>query len=384
MKPADARLLLAWFAAHRRDLPWRGEFPRDPYPVLVSEVMLQQTQVDRVVEGFRRFVERFPTVEALAAATSDAVVEAFSGMGYYGRARRLHLAARASRPAANGRAAPRGSAALPGVGAYTSAAVAAFAFAGADPPVDGNVCRVAARVLRLRAAHRLGAAGAGRGGDGARAAYPGALPRGVRGTDGAGCHRVHATRPRAVRRARCAGAAAVTTRRSGSRWRGRHGRRWTFRWVVLWLRPGRRAVLLRRVPDGTLLAGLWLPPLTAIVPGAEARDAAAVLARADGFAVDPRERGVRAARDHPSPDRGRAVRRSIACRARRRGGQPARRFATRRRPGCRRRAYSASSRAPARCRARPASPSCFTRTARRDEGSPACPTRRPPLSPLTP
>jgi A/G-specific adenine glycosylase len=283
VEPGDARVLLAWFAAQRRDLPWRGVFPRDPYPVLVSEVMLQQTQVDRVVEGFRRFMERFPTLEALAAATSDEAVEAFSGMGYYGRARRLHLAARDI--AARG-AWPRDAAALaalPGVGAYTSAAVAAFAFAGADPPVDGNVCRVAARVLRSPLA----------AGSAALTRLAAAMARELHAE--APCPEVFEAlmelgatvcSPQAPRCPACPLRGSCRGHAEAERLpRSRPARRPVdLRWVALWLVRADGAVLLRPVPDGALLAGLWLPPLAAVAAGTEVRDAAAALASANGFA----------------------------------------------------------------------------------------------------
>src|SRR5437867_643872 len=87
------RRLLSWYARHRRRLPWRGV--RDPYAVLVSEIMLQQTQVARVLEFYPRFLARYPTLEDLAAAPADAVRESWDGLGYYARARNLHAAARA-------------------------------------------------------------------------------------------------------------------------------------------------------------------------------------------------------------------------------------------------------------------------------------------------
>src|SRR5690242_1560207 len=89
---AFRRRLLAWYGRHRRRLPWRGV--RDPYAVLVSEIMLQQTQVTRVVEYYPRFLARYPTLEGLAAASPAAVRESWEGLGYYARARNLHAAAR--------------------------------------------------------------------------------------------------------------------------------------------------------------------------------------------------------------------------------------------------------------------------------------------------
>src|SRR5947209_17966249 len=119
MNSTLADRLLPWFATVRRDLPWRKE-PRDPYRVWVSEVMLQQTRVEVVVPYFQRFLRRFPTLQALAAAPIDEVLALWSGLGYYARARNLHRAAQDA-PALGGL--PRTSAArgeLPGFGRYTS------------------------------------------------------------------------------------------------------------------------------------------------------------------------------------------------------------------------------------------------------------------------
>src|SRR5947199_5560217 len=132
-------LLAAWFRDHGADLPWR--WTRDPYAVLVSEVMLQQTQVERVVPRYLRWLERWPTVAALAAAsTADAIVE-WQGLGYNRRAVSLHRAARAI--AESGW--PDDLTELPGVGPYTAAAVANFAFGRGELPVDTNVRRVQER-----------------------------------------------------------------------------------------------------------------------------------------------------------------------------------------------------------------------------------------------
>jgi A/G-specific adenine glycosylase len=132
-------LLLAWYAATARDLPWRRT--RDPYAILVSEVMLQQTQVDRVVPRFERWLERWPTLEALAAATAGDVILEWQGLGYNRRAVSLHRAARAV--AAGGW--PDDLTELPGVGPYTAAAVENFAFGRDVLPVDTNVRRVQER-----------------------------------------------------------------------------------------------------------------------------------------------------------------------------------------------------------------------------------------------
>ena len=128
--------LLAWYESCGRDLPWRRT--RDPYAILVSEVMLQQTQVDRVVPRYLDWLERWPTVEALAAATPAEVIRAWQGLGYNRRAVSLHRAARMV--AARGW--PSDLTELPGVGRYTADAVSCFAFGRAVLPVDTNVRRV--------------------------------------------------------------------------------------------------------------------------------------------------------------------------------------------------------------------------------------------------
>jgi A/G-specific adenine glycosylase len=132
-------LLLAWFAEHGRDLPWRGT--RDPYAILVSEVMSQQTQVERVVPRWRRWLERWPTVESLAAAPAADVIREWQGLGYNRRALSLHRTAQ--QVAAHGW--PDYLTDLPGVGRYTADAVACFAFGRPVLPVDVNVRRVSER-----------------------------------------------------------------------------------------------------------------------------------------------------------------------------------------------------------------------------------------------
>jgi A/G-specific adenine glycosylase len=132
-------VLLAWYRDFGRDLPWRHT--RDPYAILVSEVMLQQTQVDRVVGRWARWLERWPTPEALAAATPAEVIVEWQGLGYNRRAVNLHRAARVL--AADGW--PADLTTLPGVGPYTAAAVANFAFGRDVLPVDTNVRRVQER-----------------------------------------------------------------------------------------------------------------------------------------------------------------------------------------------------------------------------------------------
>lgn len=152
--PSDAetvRRLCRWFENHARDLPWRvahDSHRREPYYTLVSEIMLQQTQVSRVVEKFEPFIQRFPTVSSLAEATEDDVFSMWSGLGYYRRARNLHRAAKEIHADWAG-SVPRdraGLLSLSGVGRYTAGAIASIGFDDPEPIVDGNVIRV---VLRL-------------------------------------------------------------------------------------------------------------------------------------------------------------------------------------------------------------------------------------------
>jgi A/G-specific adenine glycosylase len=148
--PAD---LLAWYDRHRRVLPWRarrGEKP-DPYRVWLSEIMLQQTSAKTAAPYYSRFVARWPTVDALAQASLDDILRAWAGLGYYARARNLHACAHAVVELYEGKfpadlAALR---ALPGIGDYTAAAVAAIAFDAPAVPVDGNVERVVARLFAV-------------------------------------------------------------------------------------------------------------------------------------------------------------------------------------------------------------------------------------------
>ena len=151
--PSIAETLLAWYDRARRDLPWRalpGVRP-DPYRVWLSEVMLQQTTVAAVAPRYARFLERWPTVADLAAAPDEDVMAEWAGLGYYARARNLLKCARAV-AALPGGAFPddeSGLRALPGVGDYTAAAIAAIAFNRPATPVDGNIERVTARLFRI-------------------------------------------------------------------------------------------------------------------------------------------------------------------------------------------------------------------------------------------
>jgi A/G-specific adenine glycosylase len=256
---AIAARLLAWYDRHRRLLPWRalpGERP-DPYRVWLSEIMLQQTTVATVGPYFERFLARWPKVEALAAAKLDEVLHAWQGLGYYARARNLHACARAVIRDHGGRFPDTEAAlrALPGVGGYTAAAVAAIAFDRRAAPVDGNIERVVARLFAVetplpkakaelrRLAARL-----------VPEARAGDFAQGLMDLGSAVC------RPRdplclacplvGLCAARAAGVAGELPRREPRAKRPlRHG-------VVYWIERRDGAVLLRRRPEAGLLGGL--------------------------------------------------------------------------------------------------------------------------------
>jgi A/G-specific adenine glycosylase len=149
-RPATRRWrqrLLSWYDHNRRDLPWRRN--RDPYRVWISEIMLQQTRVSAVLDYYRRFLKRFPTVHKLASARESSVLAAWSGLGYYRRARMMHAAAKAIVKQHGGKF-PGGIVelrALPGIGRYTAAAIASIVFDVPAAVVDGNVERVLGRVF---------------------------------------------------------------------------------------------------------------------------------------------------------------------------------------------------------------------------------------------
>lgn len=275
------RRLLAWWDAGHRDLPWR--FPQhgaDPYRVWIAEVMLQQTRVGAALPYYRRFVARWPTLEALAAADDAEVLAAWSGLGYYARCRNLLAAARAALARHGGLPASLADLrALPGFGPYTSGAVASIAFALPCAAVDGNVARVLARLFlvdgesqspRVKARlHGLAAAlvDPARPGDMNQALMElGAtlcLPRAPRCAD---CPLVRSCAARAAGRAR---EVPAPRRRAAP-----------VRVVVALVRVERGGrLLLQRAPPGGLFPGMWgLPGL--VVP--EGEDPAGFLRRRAG------------------------------------------------------------------------------------------------------
>jgi A/G-specific adenine glycosylase len=155
MATAEGRLreisgrILAWYDQNQRNLPWRKT--SDPYRVWISEIMLQQTQVDTVIPYYHRFISQFPTVQALAAASLDAVLKVWENMGYYARAHNLHAAAKEIMDRFGGELPDTWHelTALPGIGSYTAGAILSMAFGEHVPAVDGNVRRVLSRLFAI-------------------------------------------------------------------------------------------------------------------------------------------------------------------------------------------------------------------------------------------
>ena len=141
--------LIGWFEEEQRNLPWRKD--KDPYKVWVSEIMLQQTRVDTVIPYFNRFIEQFPTIQALSEAEEDKVLKAWEGLGYYSRARNLQSAVKEVQEKYNG-IVPNNQkeiSSLKGVGPYTAGAILSIAYGIPEPAVDGNVMRVLARIISI-------------------------------------------------------------------------------------------------------------------------------------------------------------------------------------------------------------------------------------------
>ncbi len=267
-----ARNLLAWYRRGHRALPWRGV--RDPYRIWVSEIMLQQTQVETVAPYYQRWLAQFPTVQALAAAPLHEVLAAWEGLGYYSRARNLHRAAQIVAAEMGGRL-PRTLPELlklPGIGRYTAGAIASIAF-GLDAAVlDGNVKRVLARAFDFRSDVKSSA--------GTRALWALAeslLPHGQAGDYNQALMDLGATicTPHAPACSACPVAGLCVARRLGVQ-------------LERPVRPARRArpervhaagvvrkagrVLLCQRPAGGLLGGLWAFPEAECPPGADPRD----------------------------------------------------------------------------------------------------------------
>jgi A/G-specific adenine glycosylase len=285
--------LARWFRASARDLPWRGPIgsPRDAWAVLVSETMLQQTQVSRIAERFPLFMRRFPTPAALAAAEEREVLALWAGLGYYRRARNLHAAARLIVERFGG-AVPRTVEellALPGVGRYTAGAVASIAFGDAAPIVDGNIARVLLRVHGRESSADDRAARAWLWDEAARIAAAGARGVGA-GVVNEAVMELGATvclpAPAAPRCDACPLASACAARRAGTQARipppkGRAARQTVHCASAVLLDSAGRIVLERRGGTG-MWAGLWQAPT---VERADRAPTRAELARAVGLAA---------------------------------------------------------------------------------------------------
>jgi A/G-specific adenine glycosylase len=274
----SSQSLLEWYRTHARILPWRRA-TRDPYHVLVSEFMLQQTQVDRVVPRFESFVERFPTFESLAGASEEEVLTEWSGLGYYRRARMLHRLAQevAKRPAGLPRRVGE-LVKLPGIGPYTAAAVASLAFGEAEPVLDGNVMRVGARVLATETAPRSS--------EGRRllerwilglmkGEFPGEVNEALMELGATvctpaepGCHLCPFV-------AEC-GAKELGRQEDFPAPRRRRATE-CLRWAAACVVDDEGSWFVRRVDEGPILRGLWLPPLIEIAEGADPVKAASRL-----------------------------------------------------------------------------------------------------------
>ncbi len=271
----DVPALLLWYRAHRRRMPWRDEV--SPYRTLVSEVMLQQTRVDTVVPYFQRFMTAFPSEVHLAAAPLERVLELWSGLGYYRRARSLHATARAVVAAGGFPTSVEGLLALPGVGPYTAGAIASIALGLDAPLVDGNVERVLCRHDALaedpkRIARRLWA----RAGD--------LLPRGEAGDFNQALMELGATvcMPRAARCTTCPLQPTCRGSTSPEQYPVKAAKKKVPEAdaVAVLLRRDGRVLLARRRDEG-LIGGLWE------LPGGEGNPADVVRARLGMVIDDP-------------------------------------------------------------------------------------------------
>lgn len=262
--PTEAlvRDLLAWFDGRERDVPWRDE--PDPYRIWVAEVMAQQTRLETVRPYYRAFLERFPDVEALAAAPLDEVLHVWQGLGYYARARHLHRAAGVV-VERHGGCVPSTVEALrelPGVGAYTAGAIASLAFGRAEPAVDGNARRVLARLRDLEAPTATGLEETARALLDAAPGRPAAVNQALMDLGGALCT------PRAPACGRCPVGRACLARARGTQderppRRGAGPAPHRRAAAALLTREG-RTLFVKRPADG-LLGGLWDLPATSPV-----------------------------------------------------------------------------------------------------------------------
>jgi A/G-specific adenine glycosylase len=276
-----------WFRADARELPWR-ESIRDPYRTLVSEIMLQQTQVERVVPFFDRFVARFPDLATLAAAPEGEVLAMWSGLGYYRRARLLHRLASVV-VEEHGGTLPEsvsGLKALPGIGPYTASAVASLVHGVAAPVLDGNVRRVGAR--------RLSISGDVRGRSASAVIWQ--WVRDLMAEEEPGCVNealmelgARVCVPKNPRCGICPLSGSCVARKEGTtellpKPKNRRAVEYV-EWVVACCVTDEGKWLLRRVESGPILRDLWLPPFAELEPGSDVVSQAAALtehARGEG------------------------------------------------------------------------------------------------------
>ncbi|HRU06967.1 MAG TPA: A/G-specific adenine glycosylase, partial [Candidatus Brocadiia bacterium] len=282
------RALLRWYRRNRRDLPWRRT--SDAYAILVSELMLQQTQVSAVIPYYERFLKRFPTPAALAAAKEQDVLRLWAGLGYYRRARQLQQAAQRAVLDHEGKIPPRYEdlLALPGVGPYTAAAVASIAFGQTRAVVDGNVARVLCRLLAFGDTPRAGPAAA-RIQQAAQALLapraPGDFNQAMMELGALICRPASPQCPVCPVRALCR-AFALGQQESFPVPAQRPKTKVVQEWAPLILRGG-RLLMLQRPPDGPW-AGMWEVPHVPALPGESPRHGLTRAARQlGGLSIEP-------------------------------------------------------------------------------------------------
>lgn len=281
------RALLAWFRTNARDLPWRAR--RDPYRVWVSEVMLQQTRVEAVVEPYRRFVAAFPTIAALARAGEAEVLARWSGLGYYRRARSLHAGARAVVERHGGRlpSSREELERIPGIGAYTAGALLSIAFGRPEPAIDANVARVLARVRGVVDPSSADgrAAIAAFAGELVRWKSPGDVNEALMDLGSAVCTARVARCDRCPLRRACRAHAGGDPVAIAGRRPRKPAREVSLACAVVRARD--RVLFLRRPERERLLAGLWDLPTVVVADGEDAAHALGLLVRERSGLVVP-------------------------------------------------------------------------------------------------